>query len=115
MALALVDLKEFDEARKLYSSALTQCDKQENGVWEKAITFLNLASMVEEEKGLEDGCEEIDSFVKKAQECLNAKIDMYSGYYAFVCEKCATVFGYYGHFAFDAELRERARKIYERS
>jgi glucose-1-phosphate thymidylyltransferase len=27
----------------------------------------------------------------------------------------ATVFGYYGHFAFEAELNERARKIYERT
>ena len=37
------------------------------------------------------------------------------GYYAFVCEKCASVFGYYGRFFYDGELRARARGIYERS
>ena len=115
MALTLVDLKKFQEARELYSLALIQCDKQENGVWERAITLLNLASLVEEEKGLEFGAEEIEKLTKKAEESLNEKIDFSSGYYAFVCEKCATVFGYYGHFAFEAELNERARKIYERT
>ena len=37
------------------------------------------------------------------------------GYYAFVCEKCASVFGYYGHFAYEKELYERSRRIYEGS
>ena len=37
------------------------------------------------------------------------------GYYAFVCEKCASVFGYYGYFAYENELKMRAREIYERS
>ena len=35
------------------------------------------------------------------------------GYYAFVCEKCASVFGYYGRFVYEGELLERARRIYE--
>ena len=37
------------------------------------------------------------------------------GYYAFVCEKCASVFGYYGHFFYEKELKERAKAIYERN
>ena len=37
------------------------------------------------------------------------------GYYAFVCEKCASVFGYYGRFFYEKELTERARRIYERT
>ena len=35
------------------------------------------------------------------------------GYYAFVCEKCATVFDYYGRFFYANELKARARRIYE--
>ena len=35
------------------------------------------------------------------------------GYYAFVCEKCASVFGYYGWFLYNKEREERARTIYE--
>ena len=37
------------------------------------------------------------------------------GYYAFVCEKCASVFGYFGYFVYEKELEKRARDIYERS
>ena len=37
------------------------------------------------------------------------------GYYAFVCEKCASVFGYYGFFMYEKELHERSRRIYEGS
>ena len=37
------------------------------------------------------------------------------GNYAFVCEKCAPTFHYYGYFLWGAELEERARAIYERT
>ena len=37
------------------------------------------------------------------------------GYYAFVCEKCAPVFGYYGYFLTEQELNRRAREIYDRA
>ena len=37
------------------------------------------------------------------------------GYYAFVCEKCAPVFGYYGYFLTERELNRRAREIHERA
>ena len=36
-----------------------------------------------------------------------------NGYYAFVCEKCAPVFGYYGYFLTERELKRRAREIYD--
>ena len=34
------------------------------------------------------------------------------GYYAFVCEKCAPVFEYYGYFLTADRFRETAEKIY---
>ena len=37
------------------------------------------------------------------------------GYYAFVCEKCADTFAYYGYFGYSEELMQRAKKIYERA
>ena len=37
------------------------------------------------------------------------------GYYAFVCEKCAPTFDYYGYFLVADDLNERARAIYERA
>ena len=37
-----------------------------------------------------------------------------NGYYAFVCEKCAPVFGYYGFLQTEQELNRRAREIHNR-
>ena len=37
------------------------------------------------------------------------------GYYAFVCEKCAPAFSYYGYFLAAQELERRAKEIYERN
>ena len=39
--------------------------------------------------------------IEKAMECLEQSEDKISGNYAFVCEKCATVFGYYGYFYYE--------------
>ncbi len=114
MALALVDLHRFREAREYYEKAVSIMEKHETGALEVAITYLNIASAIEEEKGLLDGDSDIQAFVEKAEKLLDAYPER-DGYYAFVCEKCATVFGYYGHFFFENELKERAKKIYERS
>ena len=38
-----------------------------------------------------------------------------NGYYAFVCEKCAPTFDYFGRFAFAAELRAVSEEIYARN
>ena len=37
------------------------------------------------------------------------------GYYAFVCEKCAPAFDYYGYFADAEEAAKKAESIYERA
>ncbi|MBQ7898194.1 MAG: tetratricopeptide repeat protein [Clostridia bacterium] len=112
MALALVDLKRFNEAKDLYLKAISVMEKSEKGALEVAITYLNMASAVEEKVGLLDGDIEIQDYLKKAEDLIESFPER-DGYYAFVCEKCATVFGYYGHFYFENELKERAKKIYE--
>ena len=50
-----------------------------------------------------------------AEELLNEPSLPRNGYYAFVCEKCAPVFGHYGWFAAEAELRKRAKEINDRA
>ena len=114
MALSLVDLSRFSEAYELYSKAIAVMEKAEGGELEVAITYLNIASAKEVELGLLDADEEINLYLDRAQELLDANMSD-DGYYAFVCEKCASVFGYYGRFLYDAELKERARRIYERA
>ncbi len=112
MALALVDLRRFREADALYEQAITILERSENGSLEVAITYLNLASAREAELGLEHAAEQIAEYAKKAEDLLEG-CEKRDGYYAFVCEKCASVFDYYGYFAYARELKERARRIYE--
>ncbi len=112
MALALVDLHRFEEARALYQNALGVMKQVENGAPEAAITYLNMASAAEAEHGLLDAAEKIEDLLDLAEALLEAH-EQHDGNYAFVCEKCATVFGYYGRFAYEKELKARATGIYE--
>ncbi len=114
-ALTLVSLKRFREADELYEKALETMARAENGALEQAITYLNMANAAEDELGLVDASEAIDADLLKAQELLDTPTVPRNGYYAFVCEKCAPTFAYYGWFAYEAELNERAKTLYERA
>ncbi|MBE6529471.1 MAG: tetratricopeptide repeat protein [Ruminococcaceae bacterium] len=113
-SLALVDLCRFAEARTLYQKAILVLSATDGNEPELAVTYLNLANLEEAEKGLEAGAEAIETNLETAERYLNAPQPQ-NGNYAFVCEKCAPTFDYYGHFAFAAELTERATRIYERA
>lgn len=114
MALTLVDLKRFNEAYELYDKAVSVMSKNEDGDLEVAITYLNIASAKETELGAEESDLVIREYLEKTIEILD-KHENRDGYYAFVCEKCASVFGYFGYFLYKKDLEERVRKIYERS
>ena len=112
MGLSMVELSRFDEARELYGRAIAVMQSVEGGDAEVAITYLNLATAAERELGLLDADEQISEYLDLAEEHLE-KVVLRDGNYAFACEKCATVFQYYGRFAYGAEIAERARRIYE--
>lgn len=112
MALALVDLKLFKEADLLYDKAIKIMSHNTDGLLEVAITYLNKASAMEAELGILDAEAQISEFLSKAENILE-NFEKRDGYYAFVCEKCASVFGYYGRFIYEKQLKDRARKIYE--
>ena len=111
MALSLVDLGRFFEAYELYKKAISVMEKNDGGALEVAITYLNMATAAEAEKGLLDADETIQEYLDRAERLLENFTNR-DGYYAFVCEKCASVFNYYGRFMYAAELSERARRIY---
>ena len=112
MALAMVDLERYDCARDLYAKAIEVMKKTDGGELEIAITYLNLASAAESELGLLEADEYICECMDVAASLIDGE-EKRDGYYAFVCEKCASVFGYYGRFVYENELKERARRIYE--
>ena len=111
MGLTLVELGRFSEARELYGKAISVMLSVDGGEAEAAITHLNLATAAEKELGLLDADERISEELTLAEHLLE-RVAHRDGNYAFVCEKCATVFHYYGRFVYGNELAERARRIY---
>ena len=111
MALSLVDLGRFREADELYKKAIAVMEQNEGGALEVAITYLNMATAAESERGLLDADETVQEYLDKAEKLLENFANR-DGYYAFVCEKCASVFNYYGRFMYANELLARARRIY---
>jgi len=113
MALALSDLKRYDEAEDAYRKALGVMEKAENGEAEIAITYLNLCDLITAKLGLEEGEGQINEYLDLAEKYLDTPTLPRNGYYAYVCEKCGPVFGYYGRFLLAEKYGEIARKIYE--
>lgn len=113
MALAFVDLGQFEEADELYQKAVDVMKLNENAEPEQAITYLNMASAAEARYGLEGAQDIISACAEKAMELLDSCKDRTDGEYAFACEKCATVFEYYGYFLYKKELEQRSRRNYE--
>lgn len=113
--ICLMSLKKFSEAEILFDKALKIMSGVENGQAEEAVTYCNMADLVCAEKGIEDGEEKINAYLEKAMSLLNTETLPKDGNYAFVCEKCAGTFGYYGYFLYERELSKRAREIYERT
>jgi len=114
MALALTVCGRYDEAESMFRKAISVMEKQENGELEQAITWLNMADAAEAALGAEGAEETAEEYLDRAEELLNTESLPRNGYYAFVCEKCAPVFGHYGYFATEAELMRRAKEIHER-
>ena len=112
MALALVDLGRFSEAAALYRRAIAVMERVARGELEVAITYLNMAEAAEAENGALLADETVRGYLASARALLDAHTER-DGYYAFVCEKCASVYSYYGQFAYAADLEGRARRIYE--
>ena len=115
MALSLSDLHRYDEAVEYYIKAIDIMLKNENGELEAAISYLNMANAKEAQIGAEAAEEFISDCIEKAKQLIDTPTLKRDGYYAFVCDKCAPTFEYYGYFLYADELKETARKIYERA
>lgn len=115
MALTVSALGDFKRAKELFERALEIMKRAPHGELEEAITYCNLADLVSAEKGLIQGEKQISEYLGKALSLFDSDGIERNGYYAFVCEKCAPTFGYYGWFLAEREISRRAEEIYERS
>ena len=112
MALACKDQGLYEEAFALFRQALDTMGRVPGSRPEQAVTCLNMADAVSARDGQEAGESEIFSLVDRAWELVQDKATPRNGYYAFVCEKCAPSFSYYGYFLAAKELTEEAERIY---
>ena len=115
MALTCVSLHRHDETWALYDRAMELLPRVENGELEMAVTCLNRANLIEARDGMEAGERAIFDLLDEALRLLKETPAPRDGYYAFVCEKCAPTFDYYGYFADAEALRREAKRIYEGS
>ena len=112
MALTCISLGSFTEADALYDLALEQMARVPGGELEQAITLLNRADAVVAEQGMENCEQTVEELLDAAYALFDSTTAPRDGYYAFVCEKCAPVFSYYGYFLAADDLSSRAEKIY---
>ena len=115
MALSLAVCGRYEEAEEMFLRAIEVMKKQENGELEQAITWLNMADAAEAALGAEAAEDAVEEYLETAETLLNTESLPRNGYYAFVCEKCAPVFGHYGWFMTEAELKRRAEEINDRA
>ena len=115
MSSALSDLARYDEALELCEKALSILAKSDGNEAEEAITYLNMTGMYEARDGREKAETDIEHCLTEAWKKLMAAAPVTEeGYLAFVYEKCAPTFGYYGWFMAGNELQKRAEEIYDR-
>lgn len=114
MGLTLSALTRYGEALEYFDKALNCMEKIKNGELERAITYLNMADTYTASMGAEAAESKVFDLLDKAYDLLNTESVPKDGYYAFVCEKCAPSFSFYGYFAAASELSRKAKEIYER-
>ncbi len=115
MALTCAALGKYKEAMELYQQASEAMSRVENGELEQAITCLNMADTLEKMSGMEQNENRIYELLDQAYDLLKDSHGADEGYYAFVLEKCAPTFAYFGYFMAAEELEQKAAEIYARA
>ena len=114
MATAYCSLKENDTAWELFNKALDTLVDCPGSEPEQAITYLNMIDVIMDSDS-EDKELRIAEHLEKAQELLDSENIPHDGYYAFVCDKCISIYEYFGWFRYVKKLKERISSISERA
>ena len=113
MALCCTALERYEQADTLFKKALAIMAGVPGGGLEQAITYLNMADAAAARYGMEESESRVAAYLDKAAALLMDSSIPRDGYYAFVCEKCAPAFSYYGYFLTARQLKEAAETIYQ--
>ena len=110
-ALTLTDAGEYEKAEKCYFNAIKVMEKAANGKPDLAITYVNLAHLYERT----EKADKITDCLFKAYDLLNDEGNVKNGYYAYVLDKCAPSFKYFGYDKISNDMKKESEEIYERS
>ncbi len=117
MGLALVEAGQYGAAYNAFSRAIQiQEPLGISTAPDRAVTYLNLCDLIDagympEKTGFTEPADLIDSYIESAYALLTDQLTEKNAYYAFVCEKCAPVFGYYGYFLYRQCITSEAEKV----
>ena len=113
MAQVYVNMDNFHEADELFRKALKILKLNQGTQLEQAITYLNMADAIAIERGIIEAENDIRELLYEAARMFNDPDVKHDGYYAFVCESCASAYSCYGMFDYSEELQKRADEIYK--
>lgn len=111
-ALALTDLKRYDEAEAYYEKAIAITEKAENAAPDEAISYINLAHLKDAQNKPKG---EIVECLFQAYDLLSDEKIPQNGYLAFVLSKCYPSYEYFGYARVAKELKEKSEKLYARA
>ena len=98
-------------AEKYYLEALDILNRNPQSA-DIAVSCINLAQLY---AANDPNDPMIEIMLSTALDCFNSPTLPRNGYYAHSCLKCASAFGFFGHEDIEAELKSRAKEIYERN
>ena len=105
----------FDEQLEELNTQLIEMGALAEHAIQSAAQALLHQDVAEAQQGLENASEFITDCLQKAENLLLDESNALDGNYAFVCEKCAPTFEYYGWFMTAKEIKRRSDEIYERT
>ena len=110
-ALSLTDVGDYVNAERCYLKAVSVMENAENGKPDAAISYVNLAHLYEQA----EKADKITDCLFKAYGLLNDDKNVKNGYFAYVLNKCAPSFKYFGYDKIAIDFEKEAKEIYERS
>lgn len=97
-----------ERALAYFEKALAVLSAQDVPDCEAAVTYVNMAALLHTRDPLD---ERIPAYMDRAAAVLDDPAVSRAYPYSYTCAKCAPVFGFFGYFLYEKELRERQKQL----